>query len=269
MAKFGNILDDKEDNLEQDEVTVSNREVEAEKGNPQEMNNSRGGAQRRQPVRERPQRGGNVRSSRDRSPRQDRNGENQQQDNTQQENKPQGISTMTKVVLGIAAALVLLIGSIVAYKFVENKKLKDEMKKAALEMQQKEQEEAAKKAEEEALANQDKVEDFANGITEANPVETRKIVKDEYVNAIATYTKHRAVPKEGYEFYWLDLSYRGIPYRVQVNYNVYSNINDTGEILIKMRTITFEDDTRIVDSIVISEDYSRYLGKDNNGNSFN
>ena len=199
MAKFGNILDDKEDNLEQDEVVISDKEVEAEKGNPQETNNSRG-VQRQRPSRERPQRGGNTRSARDRSPRSDRKDSNQEIEDTNQQVNKQGMSTITKVVLAIVAVLVLLIGSIVAYKTMENKKLKAEMEKAALEMQQLQEEEEAKKAEEEALANQDKVEDFANGIVEADSIETRKIVKDEYINAIATYVKHRAVPKQGFEF---------------------------------------------------------------------
>lgn len=82
------------------------------------------------------------------------------------------------------------------------------------------------------------------------------------VTEVVGYTKHRTVLGNGLEFYWLDVDYKGQPYKVQVPFAVFKELSSvTGYVVVDAEVTTTSTDQQIITYMVVRKDQKTYLDK--------
>lgn len=176
--------------------------------------------------------------------------------NKERESKKSG--NKKAMIIGIVAiACVVGIGS---YSYVSNKKAKEQIAQA---------EEQARQALEsnkedvtvgvpnmynssnyEGTTNEEAVsssQDFLKDLNE-KPVETNyKIASIETVRDYVDYEKKRAIMDDGMEIYWLDLTYKGKKYRMQVPLSLFQSLTSEKHItLVDIELTTLDNGSQLI-----------------------
>lgn len=95
-----------------------------------------------------------------------------------------------------------------------------------------------------------------------NPVEPNyKVMNNEEVTDFISYTKYRSPMGNGVEFYWLEATYKGQPYKVQVPYSIYSKLDREGITVVDIELLTLEDNSKIVTYMKVRKDAKSLLDK--------
>ena len=68
-----------------------------------------------------------------------------------------------------------------------------------------------------------------------------KVKNIQTVRDFIIYTKYRTVTGTGLEFYWLNATYKGNTYIVQVPYQVFKELDDVGVTLVDVEVTTLDD----------------------------
>lgn len=85
-------------------------------------------------------------------------------------------------------------------------------------------------------------------------VQETNIVTD-FIN----FTKFRSIMGQGLEFYWLEATYKGIEYKVQVPYSVYSKLEDKGITVVDMEVLTLTDGNKLITYMNVRKDAKNVL----------
>lgn len=82
------------------------------------------------------------------------------------------------------------------------------------------------------------------------------------VTEIVGYTKHRTILGKGLEFYWLDVVYKGEPYKIQVPLSIFKElIDDAGYAVVDAEVTTTQEDSDIVTYMSVRKDQKSYLDR--------
>lgn len=94
-----------------------------------------------------------------------------------------------------------------------------------------------------------------NDIPAVYNVANRSYVKD-FVN----YEAKRAILADGMEMYWLEMQYKNKPYRCQVPYYVFKDLETTGICVVEIEVLTLEGGEQVISYMQVVTDYDD-LGK--------
>lgn len=77
------------------------------------------------------------------------------------------------------------------------------------------------------------------------------------------YTKQRAVSANGLEMYWLEAIYKDRPYRVQVPFQIWKELDEKGITVVDIEVLQLASDSEIVSYMSVRPDYKKLLEKGN------
>lgn len=113
--------------------------------------------------------------------------------------------------------------------------------------------------------NTSSVESSDNLTTDLNgkPVPSDYQIKTiKTVTEVVGYTKHRVVLGNGLEFYYLDVDYKGQPYKVQIPFAMFKELSsDTGYVVVDAEDTTTTTNQEIITYMAVRKDQKSYLDK--------
>lgn len=77
-----------------------------------------------------------------------------------------------------------------------------------------------------------------------------------YVKDFVNYTAKRAVVDDGMELYWLEVTYKGKNYRMQVPFYAFKDLDKSGICAVEMEVLTLEGGGQVISYMQIVTDYS-------------
>lgn len=93
-----------------------------------------------------------------------------------------------------------------------------------------------------------------------------KDIKPEYVVKTITkitdfinYEKKRASTADGLELYWLDAVYKDRPYKVQVPFQIFKELEPKGITVVDLEILNLSDNSQVVSYMSVRSDYKRLL----------
>ena len=89
-----------------------------------------------------------------------------------------------------------------------------------------------------------------------------KVISSEEVTDYINYKKFRASTGNGLEFYWLEAEYKGQPYKVQVPFSIYSQLDESGITVVDMEVLTLEDNAKMITYMSVRENAKSLLESD-------
>lgn len=95
--------------------------------------------------------------------------------------------------------------------------------------------------------------------SQVEPIWAYKSAQD--VKDFCNYEKHRCVMGNGLELYWLDCTYKDMPYRIQVAYQTYMLLDVKGIVPVIAEEVTTEDGVKILTNMSVDVDYLKRLKK--------
>lgn len=82
------------------------------------------------------------------------------------------------------------------------------------------------------------------------------------VTEIVGYSKHRTLLGKGLEFYWLDIVYKGEPYKMQVPLAIFKElVDDEGYAVVDAEVTTTQEGSDLVTYMSIRKDQKSYLDR--------
>lgn len=81
------------------------------------------------------------------------------------------------------------------------------------------------------------------------------------VKDFCNYEKHRSVLGNGLELYWLDCTYKDMPYIIQVEYTTYMSLEQKGIIPVIMEETTTTENVKLITHMKVDTDYLKRLKK--------
>lgn len=82
------------------------------------------------------------------------------------------------------------------------------------------------------------------------------------VTEVVGYTKHRVVLGNGLEFYYLDVDYKGQPYKVQIPFAMFKELSsDTGYVVVDAEDTTTTTNQELITYMAVRKDQKSYLDK--------
>lgn len=75
--------------------------------------------------------------------------------------------------------------------------------------------------------------------------------KQDFVN----YTKYRAVTGTGLELYWLEVTYKNIPYKITVPFKIYKELDNVGIVPVTMEVLVLSDNSQIISYMEVNTEY--------------
>lgn len=81
------------------------------------------------------------------------------------------------------------------------------------------------------------------------------------VTDFINYKKYRATTGDGLEFYWLEATYKGGSYKVQVPYSIYSKLDEEGITVVDAEVLTLENGSEVVTYMSVRKDAKDLLDK--------
>ena len=89
-----------------------------------------------------------------------------------------------------------------------------------------------------------------NDIPAVYNVASRSSVKD-----FANYEAKRAILADGMEMYWLEIQYKNKPYRCQVPYYVFKDLETTGICVVEIEVLTLEGGEQVISYMQVVTNY--------------
>lgn len=77
-----------------------------------------------------------------------------------------------------------------------------------------------------------------------------------YVRDFANYEAKRAIIADGMEMYWLEILYKDKPYRCQVPYYVFKDLDTTGICVVEIELLTLEGGEQVISFMQVVPDYN-------------
>lgn len=71
-----------------------------------------------------------------------------------------------------------------------------------------------------------------------------KISSVKNVRDFINYEKKRAISAEGLEFYWLEATYKDRPYKVQVPFKIFKELETKGTTIVDVEVVTLDDEDK-------------------------
>lgn len=113
-------------------------------------------------------------------------------------------------------------------------------------------------------------DDRENGSTSATVYSANDYIKDlngsdipavynvasrSYVKDFANYEAKRAILADGMEMYWLEIQYKNKPYRCQVPYYVFKDLETTGICVVEIEVLTLEGGEQVISYMQVVTNY--------------
>lgn len=76
-----------------------------------------------------------------------------------------------------------------------------------------------------------------------------------YVKDFANYEAKRAILADGMEMYWLEIQYKNKPYRCQVPYYVFKDLETTGICVVEIEVLTLEGGEQVISYMQVVTNY--------------
>lgn len=164
-------------------------------------------------------------------------------------NQSSGMDKKTKYIIFGASAVAILAVAIVAATTISSKQRQADSQKQIAELQQQQQLEQASKQQQATetpsdvkagapnlqvdnqKVNDTPVTDESKITSDLNGNELNTNYKIKSINTVRdfiNFKKYRAQTADGMEFYWLEVTYKEKPYKVQVPYKIFKELDDSG-----------------------------------------
>ena len=88
-----------------------------------------------------------------------------------------------------------------------------------------------------------------------------KISKITTVRDFINYEKFRSTTAEGLEFYWLEVEYKGKPYKVQTPYKIFKELEDSGVTLADVEVTYTDSGVQIITYMNVVENAKSIINK--------
>ena len=98
--------------------------------------------------------------------------------------------------------------------------------------------------------------DFIKDLNGVDVPAVYNVKSRDYVKDFVNYEAKRAIIDEGMELYWLEVTYSGKKYRVQVPFYVFKDLDKTGICIVELEVLTLEGGEKIVSYMQVITDYS-------------
>lgn len=82
-----------------------------------------------------------------------------------------------------------------------------------------------------------------------------------YVRDFVNYEAKRAILADGMEMYWLEIVYKDKPYRCQVPYFIFKDLDTTGICVVEIELLTLEGGEQIISFMQVVSDYSDLINE--------
>ncbi|MNN23375.1 hypothetical protein D3C81_1367710 [compost metagenome] len=92
------------------------------------------------------------------------------------------------------------------------------------------------------------------------PIDANYKVKEyKTVTDFVNYKKYRAVTGKGVEFYWLEATYKKQPYKIQVPFQVFNNLEEEGITVVNVEVSVLEDNSEVITYMSVKKDAKTLL----------
>ena len=82
-----------------------------------------------------------------------------------------------------------------------------------------------------------------------------------YIKDFANYEAKRAILADGMEMYWLEITYKEKPYRCQVPFYIFKDLETTGICVVEIELLTLEGGEQIVSFMQVVSNYDDLINK--------
>lgn len=82
-----------------------------------------------------------------------------------------------------------------------------------------------------------------------------------YVRDFVNYEAKRAIIADGMEMYWLEILYEGKPYRCQVPFYIFQNLDTTGICVVEIELLTLAGGEQVISFMQVVTDYTDLINK--------
>lgn len=73
------------------------------------------------------------------------------------------------------------------------------------------------------------------------------------------YTKHRAITADGMELLWLEVDYKGKPYKVTVPFKIYKELDPEGITVVDIEVLNLGNGNQVISHMSVRSDYKKKL----------
>lgn len=109
------------------------------------------------------------------------------------------------------------------------------------------------------LTDKDEVFSDLNGVPINSTYEIKSI---KTVTEVVGYKKYRAQLGNGLEFYWLEVDYKGQPYKVQIPLSSFKELSsESGYVVVDAEVTTTSDNHELITYMSVRKDQKQYLDK--------
>lgn len=82
-----------------------------------------------------------------------------------------------------------------------------------------------------------------------------------YVRDFVNYEAKRAILADGMEMYWLEIVYKNKPYRCQVPFYIFKDLETTGICVVEIELLTLEGGEQVISFMQVVSDYGDLINK--------
>ena len=82
-----------------------------------------------------------------------------------------------------------------------------------------------------------------------------------YVRDFVNYEAKRAILDDGMEMYWLEITYKNKPYRCQVPFYIFKDLEVTGICVVEIELLTLDGGEQIISYMQVIDDYAGLINE--------